>query len=264
VRVCFQIKGEKVLRLMRRNLDYSSNMVRDQILMVLSACGFHAQAADLPALNKALLRDVTRGHQIMVARQDVGESEPAAPLRRSLSDELVLVKKRIFWLLSFLYGAEGVLRAEAQLLEGSRSEQALALEMLDVTLSSEHQTLVFPLINPRLDRVQRIQLLNKRFDTLSLGRDKQLFNLIKTGDQAWTRACALYAAARLGAVAQISADQIIPIIESALADRDPVVRETAGWGLYTLAPERFNQYADILLEDDDRHVAYLAAKLVEA
>ena len=264
VRVCVQIKGETVLRLMRRNLDYSSNLVRDQILTVLSACSFHARAADLPELNKALLRDVSRGHQIMVARQDLGEGEPVAPLRRALSEELVLVNKRVFWLLSFLYGAEGVLQAEAQLLQGSRTEQALALEVLDVTLSSEHRALVFPLIDPRLDQAQRIQLLDKHINTQSLDRDNQLLALIMTGDHAWTRACALYAAAKLGTSAQLRADQMVPTIEIALADPDPVVRETAEWALFILAPERFNQHADILLADEDPSVARLAAKLIES
>ena len=262
VRICYQIKSEKVLRLMRRNLDHSSSLVRDQILLVLSACDFHAQAADFPALNKALLRDVTHGHQIMVAQQDIGATEPAAPLQRALRDELNLVNRRVFWLLSFLYEADGILRAEAQLRKGSSSEQALALEMLDVTFSSEHRTLVFPLINPKLDHSQRIQLLAKRINTQPLGRDNQLRNLIQTSNDAWTRACALYAVVKLGIVAQLSVDQMTPVIEHALADPDPVVRETAAWGLYTLAPKRFMHYAGGLLADADSHVSCLTAKLV--
>lgn len=134
--------------------------------------------------------------------------------------------------------------------------------MLDVTLSSEHQALVFPLIDPKLDPAQRIQLLNKRIDTQSLNRDERLQDLIENSDRAWIRACALYAVALLGAVAQLAVDKMIPIIENRLADRDPVVRETAAWGLYTLARERFNQHADSLRADEDRHVARLAASLI--
>lgn len=264
VRVCFQIKGEQVLGLMRRNLDYSSNLVRHQILMVLGACGFRAQTADLAALNEALLRDLTRGHQIMVAWQELGEGEPTAPLRRALSEELVLVKKRVFLLLSFLYGGEGVLQAEAQLLQGSRAEQALALEVLDVTLSSEHKALVFPLIDPRLDQARRIQLLAKHINTQSLDRDNHLLVLIRTSEHAWTRVCAIYAAAKLGKSAQLKAEQAVPAIEVALSDPDPVVRETAEWGLFILAPERFNQYATILLADEDPHVSRLATQLIKA
>jgi HEAT repeat protein len=258
VRVCRQVKGEQVLYLMRRHLNHPSDMVRDQVLTALTACDFQAQASDLAALDKALLRDVEHGHRTLIARQDVGEGDGTGPLQQALLDELVEVNRRVFRLLSFLYEAQPIKRAESQLLQGSGAEQALALEMLDVTLSSAHHTLTFPLIDPKLGQAQRIDLLNKQIDTPSIGRDERLQDLIENSAQAWVRACALYAAVRLGV------EEMIPIVETRLTDRDPVVRETAEWGLYTLAPERFNQHADTLLADEDRHVASLAAKLVEA
>jgi hypothetical protein len=170
VRVCRQVKGDQVQNLMRRHLDHPSNMVRDQVLAVLTACDFHAQATDFPALDKALRRDVSHGHRTLVARQDIGESDGTMPLQRALLDELVQVNRRVFRLLSFLYEAQPVKRAESQLLQGSGSEQALALEMLDVTLSSAHQTVGFPLIDPRFDQAKRIQLLDKQINTPSLGK----------------------------------------------------------------------------------------------
>ncbi len=113
-----------------------------------------------------------------------------------------------------------------------------------------------------MGRDQRIQLLNKRFDTQTQGLDNQLRDLIRNSDHAWTRACAIYAAVKLAAAAQLEGDQITPIIENALVDPAPVVRETAGWGLHTLAPERFDHYADSLLRDEDPHCANLVARLV--
>ena len=261
VRACRQITGEEVMNLMRRNLDHSSNVVRDQILQVLIAHGYHAQAADLPPLNKALLRDVSQGQRVLVTLHDIGTSEAEAPLRRALDDELALVNRRLFWILSFFYEAQAVAQAADQLVQGSSSEQALALEMLDVTLSPEHKTLTFPLIDPKLDLDQRIQLLNKRVNTPSLRRDQRLKDLIEKDDQGWIRACALYAAVLLGKVRQLEAVEILPIMETALADRDPVVRETAVWGLFTLSPERFHQIISTLQPDDDPHVTRVISKL---
>jgi AAA family ATP:ADP antiporter len=264
VRVCGQIKGEQVQILMRRNLDHSSNRVRDQILAVLSASRFSAQAADLPALNRALVRDVSRGQYIMVARQDVGESKAMEPLQQALIDEMAQVNKRIFLLLSFMYEAQPVLRAQSQLERGSGSERALALEMLDVTLSADHQALVFPLIDPKLNLAQRIQMLNKRIEMRSLGRDQRLQDLIEHSDHGWTRACALYAAAQLGAVAQLDANKLVPVVERSLVDTDPVVRETALWGLHKLDPKRFKQHVSSMRDDEDRYVAQMLSDLSEA
>jgi HEAT repeat protein len=264
VRVCGQIKGERVQILMRRNLDHSSNLVRDQIMAVLSASGFQGETADLPALNKALVRDVNYGHQVIIAWQDIGESEPTEPLRQALLEERAQAIRRVFLILSFIYEARPVMRAQAQLAHGTGSEQALALEMLDVTLSAEHNALAFPLIDPKLDTAQRIQLLNKRFDNQSMYRDKRLQDLIENGDPAWTRACALYGAAKLGAVGQVAAEDLVPIIEKALADPDPIVRETAEWSLHKLAPRRFGEHVEVLLADADPCVARVAADLIGA
>ncbi len=261
VRACRQIKGQEVTNLMRRNLDHSSNLVRDQVLRVLTACAFHGEPADLPALNRALVRDVSHGHQILVTQQDSGQSKATEPLQRALHDELTQVKKRIFWLLAILYEAQAISRAAAQLQQGTGSEQAIAFEMLDVTLSPEHKTLTFPLIDPKLNPTQRIQFLAKRIKTSSLYRDERLLDLIANDNQAWIRACALYAAVHLAKVAQLEARNIVPIIEDLLVDPDPIVRETAVWGLYTLAPENFYLRAEILQADEDQHIARMAAEL---
>ncbi len=263
LRVCGQIKGEQVEALMRRNIDHSSDIVRDQVLAVLSACDFRAQTADLPALNRVLVRDVDYGHRIMIAQLDVGRSEPVEPLQRALSDDLMQVKRRVFWILSFIYDSRSILRAQSQLTQGTSAQMALALEMLEVSISSDHSTLVFPLIDPKLQPTQRISLLNKRFNNESLHREQRLRALIQEGDQGWTRACAIFAATKLGAVGQLAAEDMVPMFETALVDSEPIVRETAEWGLFELAPERFSAHAKNLLADQDPQVARLAAELAQ-
>ncbi len=256
VRACAQIKGEKVVDLLSHHLDHRSEDVRDQILAVLSTCGYQAEAGEFAVLDKALLREVTSGHKILVAREDIEENDATALLRQSLLDELLQINRRVFWLLSFLYDAQAIARAEFHLLHGSSSEQALAMEMLNVTLSSYHQTLTFPLIDVKLDQTQRIKLLNRRLEMPPLTSDAQIEDLIRNSDQGWVRACAIYAAA------QLAVDRSVPAIEAALADPEPLVRETAVWGLFTLAPDQFRKYADVLLADKDRHVGRLAVELL--
>jgi hypothetical protein len=263
LRICGQIKGEKVKILLRRNIDHSSNVVRDQILKALSACDFQAQQADLPALNKALVRDANLGHRAIIAWQDIGESEPTEMLRQALLDERDQAIGRVFLLLSYLYGARSVLRAQSQLERGSGSQQALALEMLEVTLSAEHHALCFPLIDPKLEMEERIQLLNKRFNNETMYRDKRLPDLIRNSAEAWTRACAIYAVAKLAVVGQLAGDDMMPIIEEALGDSNPIVRETAAWGLHSLSPDRFHDHREALLADVDETVASIAAEILD-
>ncbi len=263
VRICGQIKGEQVQALMRRNLDHSSDVVRDQVMAVLGSYRFQAQPADLPALHKALIRDAGRGHRTMIAQQDVGESGPVEALRRALLDDLKQVKRRLFWTLSFIYDDRAVMRAQAQLAHGTGPEKALAMEMLDVTLSAEHKTLTFPLIDPKMDPARRILLLDKRFGHQSMYREERLQDLSCNSDQAWIRACALYAGVKLGVVGQLTTEKLVPIVEMALVGGDSVVRETAVWGLHMLAPKQFKEQGQALLADEDPYIACLAADILE-
>ncbi|MDX1417360.1 MAG: HEAT repeat domain-containing protein, partial [Candidatus Promineifilaceae bacterium] len=261
VRICRQIKGEKVITLMRRNLDYTSTKVRDQILIVLSACHFQAQAADLPALNRALLRDAGRAHFLLVAQEDLGPSDALTMLLHALDDELTLAKKRVFWLLSFIYDGRAILQAQTRLNSGTLAQRALALEMLEVTLNADHKSLLLPLVDPQLERPQRIQMLNKRFKTPGLDRDRRLQKFVSGDESAWIRSCAIYGATLLGVVSQLDKEEMVALVEETLQDIRPLVRETTVWSLNKLAPSRFNKRLEELLNDDDPHVAQLSAYL---
>jgi HEAT repeat protein len=235
VRACGQVKGEQVLALMKPYLNHRASDVRSQVMATLHACRYQAGSGELPAVNAVLRQEVEQAHRLLVALQDIGGEEAVQSLGRALGDELVRARRRIFWLLSFIYESRPLLRAEAELSHGSKSGQAVALEMLDVTLSPGHKLLTFPIIDPKIGRDQRVQLLNRQFQTNSLGRDERLLDLIAQrshGDiqnadegwaRPWTRACAIYAAAKLGL------SEAVPSVEAASADRDPVVQETALW-----------------------------------
>jgi AAA family ATP:ADP antiporter len=263
VRLCGQVKGEAVITLMLQHLDHPSNAMRDQIVAVLSACEFRAAEGELPLLTAALSREAEQGLRLLIAQEDIGDGEATEQLNRALEEELNQARRRAFLLLSFIYEARPMLRAEIQLDKGSGAERALVLEMLDVTLSSNHKALAFPLVDLRLTRTQRIQQLSKALDAPSLTgeteRDERLSDLIQVAErswaQPWTRACAIYAAGQLGV------SEAAPTIETALADPDPTVRETAAWSLNTLHPEQFALHHDTLMEDEDPLVARLATRL---
>ncbi|MEZ4719932.1 MAG: hypothetical protein R2851_28170 [Caldilineaceae bacterium] len=55
----------------------------------------------------------------------------------------------------------------------------------------------------------------------------------------------------LYAIAQEEDTTMAPLAEVALADRDPVVRETAAWCVAQLAPERWRTLAATLAADED-------------
>jgi HEAT repeat protein len=265
VRLCGQVRSEAVCALMGRHLDHPAPAMRDQILAVLSACAFRAMGAGEPAVTAVLRREVEQWLRLLVAEEAVADGEATRPLQRALAGEREQARHRAFLLLSFVYEAGAVLRAEFHLNQGGGAEQALALEMLDVTLSAGHKALMLPLVDPRLAPAQRIEQLARALDAPlpagDLSRDERLGDLIygagAAWTQPWTRACAIYAAAQLGA------SQAAGQVERAVADPDPTVRETAAWSLNSLTPERFVLIYDRLLADSDPVVARLAARLMD-
>ena len=63
------------------------------------------------------------------------------------------------------------------------------------------------------------------------------------------------------AAGQLGVSEAAPTIETALADPDPTVRETAAWSLNTLHPKKFALHHDTLMDDEDPLVARLATRL---
>lgn len=230
VRACLPVKGDAVQAVMARHLDHPNDGVREQIFAVLGACSFHAQGTTRAAVDEALRREAAAGYRTLQAQQELGDDDTVAPLQRALRDELAQIQQRIFWLLSFLYESRPILRAGTQLEQGSRGAHALALEMLDVTLSAEHKALIFPLLERKLGQAQRVRLLDQQIALEVMAPDARITALAAGGNPGWLRACALYSAAQ-----RRSAD-IAPLAESALADPDPVVRETAAWCLSVIRP----------------------------
>ena len=184
-----------------------------------------------------------------MAQQDLDQNEALEPLQRALADEYSQIRQRAFLLLSFIYDSKAILRAEEQLMSGDSSEQALALEMLDVTLSGGEKAILFPLAAPKLTREKRIQQLNTLIPTTSMPQETRLKEIITiVGDgwnHDWIRACAIYAAGKLGF------EELVDEIEAAITCRTPFLRETAAWALHELAPARFKAHAAELAADSD-------------
>ena len=253
VRICLQVTGDAVVELMRRHLDHPVDDVRDQVLAVLSARGYHARPQDRDALDAALLHEVRHIQRLVQAQEELGTRSATEALTRALRDEVRLTQRRLFRLLAFIYDAEPILRAHAQLAQGISAQQALAVELLDVTLMPAHKALVLPCVDPKLTPDQRLRSLERRLGEVALPRSARMQDLIRHHPRGWVRACALYA------VAQEEDTTMAPLAEAALADRDPVVRETAAWCVARLAPERWRTLAATLAADEDAQVARWAA-----
>jgi HEAT repeat protein len=228
-------------------------------LAALDQCDYRAEPDDLAEIDRTLRGEVEHGLRVLFVKEDIGDDESLTHLHEALDYEFEQVHRRVFLLLSFVYDSQVILRAEEQLVGGSKGEQALAMETLDVTLSGEQKALVFPLVDHSKPLVERARQLDKLFTLRHISRHQRLNEIITDPEgvwtHGWTRACAIYAAAKLGVA------ESVEVIEEALSIREHPIRETAAWALYTLAPERYQAHAAELATDVNPQVAQLAATL---
>ncbi len=213
----------------------------------------------MPEIEYTLRGEVEHGLRTQLAKEDIGEDKALVLLHNTLDYEFNQARRRVFLLISFIYDAKAILRAEEQLIRGSKNEKALSLETLEVTLSSTEKTMVLPLVNPNLNREQRIEQLNKRFELPKLEREERLNEMISDPERlwtyGWTQACAIYANAKL------HYDTSVKVIEKALAISEHPIQETAVLALHTLAPNIYHHHAADLAADTNPQVAKLVTHL---
>lgn len=232
VQLCGELRGAKPQRFLLEQLDHPQRPVGYAILVALQALGYRATSADAPRLMALCRREVTHGLRILLAQQAIAAEPALAQLQRALDDELALVRRYLFHLLALWYDAQAILRAEQQLRVGAENAQALALEMVEVTLTNEQKALLLPLLHPTLALTARLQALAKQVTVAPLTRDQWLDDLITDPQaqwqQSWLCTCAVYGAGLLGL------SQCRDAIVALRATADPVVQETARWTLARL------------------------------
>lgn len=258
VRICGQLQGDRVVAILKKQLNHPDDDVQYEVLSALQRCGYHATADERRAIEPILRGEAEHGLRTLLARQALGGDQATGLLPAALLYEFNQARRRVLLLLSFIYEARTLAKLQERLEQGSRSEKALAVETLEVMLDNAHKALVLPLVDPALSESKRIQGLRKRLPVADYAPQACLREIIvdtKIWTHGWTRACAIQVAAE-------RADRsLIDAIEGALAITEPPIRETAAWALQRLSPETYQRYASDLCHDPDPQVAQLARHL---
>ncbi len=232
VRIGGQLTGEDIHALFIKHLAHPDPELRGTILKAALNNGLRLQAEAHPQLLAMLQQEARYALSLLMAREEMGDDGGLQPLQRALHDAFRLVRQRVMLLLRLTYDVQAMARV-AELLDQARgSEQALALELLDVSLLPAHRAIVLPIINPQLTFQQRLEQLQRVANVPPARQIDRLRELAVDPDdywqQAWLRTCAAYAIGCLGI------DELAGELAQLQQDPDPVVRETAVWGMQRL------------------------------
>lgn len=253
--LCGRIPSAESIHLLRTHVGERDAQVRGQILLSLSQCGFRASAAEVPAFHAVIQEEVRGITRILATLREFPEEPRYVYLRSALREEVAQARRRIFWILSFLYDAKNMLLARDSLDHSSAQRRAWAVEVVDLQLAPELRPMVLPLLEDHQEE-ERLDRLEARFPQPRLDRIGRLRELISRDDTAtslWTRLCAIQAGVSL------KARSLWDAIEPLLASREPVLRETGLWALAALDPRRAREPVRGLRADPQESVAAFAA-----
>ena len=151
LRAAAQIESNEVSAFLIKHIEHRHPEVRTQVQEALRACNYRASRQDTPVVDQALRYEAQHGQAVLQVRTSLGSRTEVVALQRALADELNATRHRMMLLLSLLYDRNGMQRAEELVLSGQGATRSLAVEALEVMLSSEHRALLFPLIDPTSD-----------------------------------------------------------------------------------------------------------------
>ncbi|UCC86755.1 MAG: cyclic nucleotide-binding domain-containing protein [Anaerolineales bacterium] len=250
--VCGRIGGDGAIALLKDKIDFPDQEVRTQILHALGRCGYRVSSEQETSLvERQIEAEAAQVTWTLAAWIEIGQDEATSLLREALAAKLEQSRARIFYLLSFIYDAELVLRARDNLTRASSEKKAYALEVIDILVSKELKRILLPLLGD-LSPHQRLQDLSAVYPQAKLTSDQRLKEIIVAPDgqlDTWTRAVALYT------VGLASAVHLQEAVVASLSAPDSLVRETSVWALARLNGALPINYIDQLRHDVDTHTA---------
>jgi len=232
--VCGRVGGKKSVEFLKDKMYYQQTQVRNEILYSCAKCGYHpatAEKDEIIRLIHAELADATwflNCMDMLSMTSRLLQKSDMELLIRAIRIEISYIKKRLLYLLSFLYESHDIINIWESLQMRSKEKVANALEIIDVLAQKELSSLILPLLE-EFPIAHQLKILNARYKIPRLNTDEYLLALISNnGCPAvidWTQAVAAFA------VRQIRVKMLIEQLHFAKQDRNALLAETARYCL---------------------------------
>ena len=167
----------------------------------------------------------------------ISELEDNIELERALKEENELNHEMLFLLLSLMYDARSIEKVKDNIQNGSTESLGYALELLDIFVSEEIKTLLFPLFDdkPVSEKLRQLQVY---FPRAKYNKVEVLIHIMNRDYNTltrWTKACAVEAYGNLENP-ELNYDLI-----SNLFNPDRLIRETAARVIFEISPKTYHE-----------------------
>lgn len=229
-----RIPGEAATNFLVEHIVYPNVTVRHAVLDRLLRRGYQAASEeDRHILRRILDNEAAHATWFLACLATMagmaGQAE-AAPLASALRRELARGVDRILAILSFLSPSLSMREVQRNLRLESREKQAYALEMLDSVVQDDLKRIFFPLVEG-ISESEKLERMARRFPQQPKTLEQALAEIMRCERawlSAWTRALAMYVAARL------KLSPLRAVLAEAPDTEEPLLSETRKFALATL------------------------------
>jgi HEAT repeat protein len=245
--ICGRIGGEKSIELLKKYISIRDTDVRNQVLASLALCGYQCKADEVPMVLKAIDYELNDAAWFLSCLANIFNMVPPSQIghlremEKAFSIEINQAKKRIMFLLSYIYEAKTILKAKDNYFLNSSEKKANAIEILDVVTSQELTAKMLPLLED-FSLPNQIKLLNTFYPQKQLSFQEYLQHVLAEKNvpdiNPWTYAVILLL------IRKLKLKELIPIVYQSILNPYPLIVETALWTLMDLEPMLYERYLE--------------------
>ncbi|HZG66323.1 MAG TPA: Npt1/Npt2 family nucleotide transporter, partial [Herpetosiphonaceae bacterium] len=133
-RISGRIRGHAAITLLEEHLARPDPVVREQVLLALSRCRYHAEGAAAARVWSRIEAELDDAAWTMAALAGLGTAPELELVQRALDYRFQQSRSRLLLLLSFIFDARSILRTRDTLAHGPDGQRAVALEVLDILI----------------------------------------------------------------------------------------------------------------------------------
>jgi len=239
VKLYGEIGGQKAIDLLREKMSFPDEDIRIQVLRSLSKLNYQAALSETPLIKQTIQAEILNTVWIAAARLDIRLSNKSQFIQDALKYEFEQKKEDIFLLLSMIYDSGTIKLVRENIESGNKSARVYALEIIDMTVSSDIKEMFLPLFD-ELTLSEYVNNYKQIFPQEKLSVIERLKDIVNTDNfkiNNWTKACAIEL------LGEYNANQVSGILSANAIHPDPFLMETSSRTLYRVNKNKYLELA---------------------
>jgi hypothetical protein len=245
IRVYEKIGSERSKEVLWSKIDYPDKKIVSQILLALANSGFKAEGYQAVRIKYVIESDINDIIWNIHALDKIHGTEIGEMIHNSIKEENSHHYHHIYMLLSMIYDPHSIRLIRTNIESGTHEGITYAIELLDVLLEEDLKDRIIPLFDDisNQDKIKKLQVFYPHMLGDFMDVIKQIINKEFNQINRWSKALAIYW------VGIQKVDTMLYELIANLFNPDPLIRNTAGWSLYQINPDYYDEHSQRIEKD---------------